>query len=266
MAPERQRSERRARRYARYEQVVQLKAQGWSQRAIAQETGLHPQTVAIYLKAGQFPERAPHLPRSRVIKPYLDYLRQRWEQEEHNGRLLFKEIRAQGYPAGLTEVYIAIQPWRTHGPTASLARAKEVQQYPSYSPKQTLWLLFKAKRTTQEQRFVQSLLEQSALIARTYESVRRFRQILTERDETALQPWTCEAEASQIPELRRFVQRLRLDWEAVENALLFASSQGQVEGQVNRLKVFKRQGYGRSSPALLQARLVGASNLYCKCA
>ena len=141
-----------------------------------------------------------------------------------------------------------------------------MQQYPSYSPKQTLWLLFKAKRTTQEQRFVQSLLEQSALIARTYESVRRFRQILTERDETALQSWTCEAEASQIPELRRFVQRLRLDWEAVENALLFASSQGQVEGQVNRLKVFKRQGYGRSSPALLQARLVGASNLYCKCA
>ena len=88
LAPERQQSERRARRYARYEQVVQLKAQGWSQRAIAQETGLHPQTVAIYLKAGQFPERAPHPPRGRVIEPYLDYLRQRWEQGEHNGRLM----------------------------------------------------------------------------------------------------------------------------------------------------------------------------------
>src|SRR5947209_15428130 len=98
--------------------------------------------------------------------------RQRWEQGEHNGRLLFEEIRAQGYPAGLTEVYIAIQPWRTHGPTASLARAKEMQQYPSYSPKQTLWLLFKEKRTAEEQRFVQSLLKQSAVIARTYESVR----------------------------------------------------------------------------------------------
>jgi|SRR5579863_1321754 len=66
----------------------------------------------------------------------------------------------------------------THGPTASLARAKEVQQYPSYPPKQTLWLLFKAKRTAGEQQFVQSLLEQSALIVRAYESVRRFRQIL----------------------------------------------------------------------------------------
>jgi transposase len=74
LAPERQRGERRARRYGLYEQVVQLKAQGWSQRAIAQETGLHPQTVAIYLKAGQFPERAPHPLRGRVIEPYLEYL------------------------------------------------------------------------------------------------------------------------------------------------------------------------------------------------
>ncbi len=260
LAPERQRSERRAQRLARYEQVAQLKAQGWSQRAIAQETGLHRQTVAIYLQAGLFPERAPHPSRGRVIEPYLNYLRQRWEQGEHNGRLLFEEIRAQGYREGLTEVYVAIQPWRTHGPTASLARAQEVQQYPSYSPKQTLWLLFKEKRTASEQQFVQSLLEQSELIAHTYESIRRFRQILTERDETALPLWAYEAEASHIPELKRFVQRLRLDWEAVENALLFASSQGQVEGQVNRLKVFKRQGYGRAGPALLQARLMEVVN------
>jgi transposase len=126
---------------------------------------------------------------------------------------------------------------------------------------QTLWLLFKEKRTIQEQRFVQNVLEQSQVIAHAYDYVRRFRQILTERDETILQSWACEAEAGQIPELVLFVQRLRLDWEAVENALLFASSQGQVEGQVNRLKVFKRQGYGRTSPVLLQARLIGASDL-----
>lgn len=48
------------------------------------------------------------------------------------------------------------------------------------------------------------------------------------------------------------------------NALLFASSQGQTEGQVNRVKVFKRQGYGRASPPLLEARLVIASDIYRK--
>ena len=111
----------------------------------------------------------------------------------------------QGYPAGLTEVYTAIQPWRTHGPTASRVHAKEVQQYPSYSPKQTLWLLFKEKPTPEEQRFVQGVLEQGQVIARAYELVHRFRQILTERDETALHLWAYEAETSQIPELMRFV-------------------------------------------------------------
>jgi hypothetical protein len=112
----------------------QLKAQDWSQWAIAQETGLHPQTVAIYRHPlGSFPNVLLTLPRGRVIGPYLDYVQQRWKQGKHNRRLLFEEIRAQGYSAGLTEVYIAIQPLRMHGPTASLARAKEVQQYPSYS-------------------------------------------------------------------------------------------------------------------------------------
>jgi len=98
--------------------------------------------------------------------------------------------------------------------------------------------------------------------ARSSTFMRRFRQIITERDETALHPWAHEAAASRIPELVRFAQRLHADWEAAENALLFASSQGQTEGPVNRLKSFKRQGYGRAGPVLLQARLVGARDLY----
>ncbi len=51
---------------------------------------------------------------------------------------------------------------------------------------------------------MQSVLEQSEVIARAYEYVRRFLQILTERDETALPLWACATEASQIPELVRF--------------------------------------------------------------
>jgi Transposase len=98
--------------------------------------------------------------------------------------------------------------------------------------------------------------------ARSSTFMRRFRQIITERDETALHPWAHEAAASRIPKLVRFAQRLHADWEAAENALLFASSQGQTEGPVNRLKSFKRQGYGRAGPVLLQARLVGARDLY----
>ena len=147
-----------------------------------------------------------------------------------------------------------------------MARAKEVQQYPSYSRHPNgCQLLFKAKRTTQEQRFVQSLLEQSALIARTYESVRRFRQILTERDETTLHPWACEAEASEIPELKRFgkpiASGLGSGGKCVTVCQQSRTGRRSSESAEGRAP---RQGYGRAGPALLQARLVGASNLYGK--
>ncbi|HEY7417154.1 MAG TPA: transposase, partial [Ktedonobacteraceae bacterium] len=164
---------------------------------------------------------------------------------------------------GLTLVYEAIRPWRKGGPPPG-SPAAIVEQWPSYTPRQTLWLLFKpeADRSTQEQHYVQAVLASHGTIARAFESIRRFRQLLTERDETALGSWAQEARASRIPHLVKFVQGLYRDWEAVENALLFASSQGQTEGQVGRLKAVKRQGYGRASPALLQARLVGARGLY----
>ena len=213
--------------------------------------------------AGQFPERAPRAPRPKATQPYLAYLQQRWAEGEQNGRLLCEELRARGYRASLTLVYDAIRPWRKGrspvGPVAAIAK-----QWPYSTPRQTLWLLFKeaSERTEEEQRYVQAVLDSPGPIARAFASLQWFRQILTERHETALAPWANEAKASRIPELVKFVQGLYRDWEAVENALLFASSQGQVEGQVHRLKLFKRQGYGRASPALLQVRLVGARDLY----
>ena len=257
--------QRRTRRHACYEQVVHLARQGWSRSAIARELGMHRDTVARYLNAGQFPERAPRPPRPKAINAYLGYLQQRWAEGEHNGHRLFEDLRAQGYPASLTLVHDAIRPWRKDGPPTGPAAAL-AKQWPYYTPRQTLWLLFKeaSERTEEEQHYVQAVLDSPGQMVRAFASLQRFRQILTERDETALAHWAREAVASRIPELVKFVQGLYRDWEAIENALLFASSQGQVEGQVHRLKLFKRQSFGRASPALLQARLVGARDLYRK--
>jgi transposase len=255
--------QRRTRRHICYEEVVQLAGQGQSRSAIARELGLHRDTVARYLNAGRFPERAPRAPRPKATQVYLAYLQQRWAEGEQNGRLLFEELRAQGYPASLTLIYDAIRPWRKGRSPADPVTAI-AKQWPYYTPRQTLWLLFKeeGERTEEEHCYVQAVLDNAGPIACAFASLQRFRQILTERDEMALGPWAGEAVASRIPELVKFVQGLYRDWKAVENALLFASSQGQTEGQVNRLKAIKRQGYGRASPALLQARLLGARDLY----
>ena len=62
-----------------------------------------------------------------------------------------------------------------------------------------------------------------------------------------------------MTELRRFANGIRLDQAAVEAALTLPYSNGQVEGQVNRLKLIKRSMYGRANFDLLKARVLYAN-------
>jgi len=65
-----------------------------------------------------------------------------------------------------------------------------------------------------------------------------------------------DAASSNIREIKGFVTGLKRDQAAVEAALQYAWSNGQTEGQVNRLKNLKRQMYGSAKFDLLKARLL----------
>ena len=62
-----------------------------------------------------------------------------------------------------------------------------------------------------------------------------------------------------MTEMRRFAAGIRQDYAAVAAALQYAWSNGQVEGQINRLKLIKRQMYGRAKLDVLKARLLYAA-------
>ena len=68
--------------------------------------------------------------------------------------------------------------------------------------------------------------------------------------------WAANAEASPVPELRGFAKGLRKDWAAVTAGLTLPYSSGVVEGHVNRIKMIKRQMYGRAKPDLLRKRVL----------
>jgi transposase len=70
--------------------------------------------------------------------------------------------------------------------------------------------------------------------------------VLHDHDPHALAPWLEAAEQSGVPEIRAFVTKLRQDLPAVQAAVTMSWSQGQVEGQVNRVKLLKRSMYGRA--------------------
>ena len=105
-----------------------------------------------------------------------------------------------------------------------------------------------------DRRFVAALLERSPAIATAVDLVSRFVTMVKDQVADALDGWLREAEASA---LAPFAAGLRRDEDAVRAALTEPWSNGQVEGQVNRLKVIKREMYGRAGFDLLRCRVLG---------
>jgi transposase len=90
----------------------------------------------------------------------------------------------------------------------------------------------------------------------TRDLVREFAGMLCHRHGERLEAWATRAEASPVSELRSFSKGLRKDWAAVTAGLTLPYSSGAVEGHVNRIKMIKRQMYGRAKPDLLRKRVL----------
>jgi transposase len=71
--------------------------------------------------------------------------------------------------------------------------------------------------------------------------------------------WLVQAADSAISALQRFAKGLRDDYEAVKVGMTLPWSNGPVEGHINRLKMLKRQMYGRAGIDLLSRRFLLAA-------
>jgi transposase len=84
----------------------------------------------------------------------------------------------------------------------------------------------------------------------------RFRGIFRGSDTEPLNRWLSDAATSGIHGMQQFAATLRRDLAAVRNAICEPWSNGQTEGQINRLKTLKRAMYGRAGVELLRARML----------
>jgi transposase len=100
--------------------------------------------------------------------------------------------------------------------------------------------------------------EFSYTIKEVREGAHAFAQLLRERQAGGLPVWLENAEQSAASEMRSFATGLRQDVAAVTAAMQYEWSNGQVEGQINKLKLLKRQMYGRAKLDLLKARFLTA--------
>ena len=62
-----------------------------------------------------------------------------------------------------------------------------------------------------------------------------------------------------MPELAHLARGLQREQAAVQAALTLPYSNGQIEGQITKLKLLKRQGYGRAKLDLLRQRMLHAA-------
>jgi transposase len=87
-----------------------------------------------------------------------------------------------------------------------------------------------------------------------------FVSMFKEKNAETLDAW-CERACKEdaLPELRRFAEGLKDDWAAVKAAITLPWSNGQTEGQINRLKMIKRQMFGRAKFDLLRQRFLNAA-------
>jgi transposase len=107
-----------------------------------------------------------------------------------------------------------------------------------------------------QQQYLTELTERWPQLAELHRLAADFARIVRTRAADELIPWLVAAEASQTGEVREFAAGIRRDEAAVQAALDYAWSSGQVEGQVNRLKLIKRSAYGRAGFELLRRRVM----------
>jgi transposase len=254
---------------ARYDVVVALHQEGHSHAAISRQTGLGRRTVRRYLRAGAFPERAAAPARPTILAPCEAYLRARWTEGCHNAQQLWREIRSQGFTGQAANVRRYLAQWRPQAgrpgrpgrqrlPDDAPPTPPTRQPTPVPSPRQARWLLLRAVETltSEERAYRTALLEAEPTVREVQQLAAEFGMLVRTRDAPGLIAWLERADASRLPEVRSFAVGLRRDRAAVDAALSLEWSNGQTEGQINRLKVLKRQMYGRAKLDLLEKRFL----------
>ena len=120
-----------------------------------------------------------------------------------------------------------------------------------------VWLLLKhTKQLEPEELQRREQLLMHPVLSQTKQLAQDFQRIVRERHSETLNSWLKTCEAAEIPELANFALGLRQDYWAVRAAVSSVWSNGQTEGQVNRLKLLKRQMYGRANFDLLRLRFL----------
>ena len=250
--------------------IKALRAEGWTQTATAQKVGVSRKTVERYSTLPDFPEmpaRRPTFGRS-ILDPYKQQLLEWWNEGIREPSILLKLLEPYGFEGSLRTLQRYISGLR-EAQGLPPVRIKVHQmlpkvvdpQTPPFTPRQAAYLvvLKPENRQAEEADLLEQLVKQHEDLGRLVELADEFLELLRNRKADAFDGWLMKAVGCAIKPLQTFVTGLFDDYAAVKASMMSEVSNGPVEGLNNKLKMLKRQMYGRASVQLLAKRLIMAA-------
>jgi transposase len=249
----------RQRRLTLYNQVMALHQQGGTISEIARRLHIGKPRVRKFIAAKSFPEWS-HVQQTRsAIDPYRGALKQLWDQGCRSPQELWQHLQAErGFSGG----YMLVYRWAQLQKEVDEEALKQSQQEKgatakSMAPRHLSWSFLRdpSRLEKQEQERL-SLIRREKNVDLVYSLAQQFVSMVKERKAERLSSWLGDCQISGITELVNFAQGLEKEGSALHAALTLPYSNGQTEGQINRLKLLKRQAYGRAQFDLLRLRVL----------
>jgi transposase len=256
---------RHERLVGQWRDIRRLYLAGADLRHICKRLGISARTVYRYKDLEEPPPRRGYKKKASVLDPYVPYLAARWGEGCHNGKRLYREIRERGYRNSeetCSRFIAQLRRAEARGkPISSVPRAKQgsiAGLSPTAKNVAALFMRREEKLDEEQEAYLGRLCEADEALADTRRLTQEFAEMAGRLEGEDLDGWLKDAEESRSAAIRSFAASLRKDLDAVRAGLTEKWSNGPVEGFVHKLKLLKRQGYGRAGFELLRARMLAA--------
>jgi transposase len=225
-----------------------------TRQEIAQRLGVSERTVRHWRNRGVAPDVRPRRKRESDFDDYAPYVLQRWKAGERNGtRHRPRNCISRLSWLSADGLSRASKTLKTHEESGAADR-----RLPHFSSKAAVWLFMrqpdKLEKVEQEQ--LTAFRQAASSLEITYQLVQDFLRMMRQRDGEHLDCWLLRVHESNLSELESSASGVEQDKEAVQAGLTLAINNGQVEGQVTRIKLIKRMMYGKAGFALLRQRVL----------
>ncbi len=237
----------------RYAEIRGRLDAGESLSAISRATGLDRKTVQRFARAGSPGELlGKATSRESKLDKFTPYLHQRWNEGVTDAAALHAELQQRGWTGSEQTVRRYVRPFRqapaAPAPAPAVPKTRQI----------TRWLLTRPDHLQAgEQAQLDVIRARCPHIDALAGHVTAFAEMMTARTGSRdLERWLAAVEADDRSGLRSLAAGIRNDMQAVTNGLTLHWNSGKVEGTVNKIKMIKRQMYGRAGFGLLRKRVI----------